>query len=82
MGTHLRELEQEFSAEYQHDRAEMVKYKNLCNLVLWIKVVSALERLTHLFNSASSGSMMLLTTTLEFTNILRTFTRFLINISP
>ena len=35
----------ELSNEYQHDRVEMI-FKNLCVLVLWTKVVSALEGLT------------------------------------
>ena len=35
----------ELSNEYQHDRVKMV-FKNLCVLVLWTKVVSALEGLS------------------------------------
>ena len=35
---------QELSNEYQHDRVKMV-LKNLCILVLWTKVASALEGL-------------------------------------
>ena len=36
--------QQELSNEYQHDRVGMVlKIKNLCILVLWTKVASALE---------------------------------------
>ena len=31
--------------EYKHDRVKIL-FKNLCNLVLWTKVASALERLT------------------------------------
>ena len=36
--------QQELSNEYQHDRVLMV-FKNLCVLVLWGKVASALEGL-------------------------------------
>ena len=36
--------QQELSNEYQHDRVLMVS-KNLCILVLWTKVASALEGL-------------------------------------
>ena len=46
MGTHLRLTQKEISNEYQHDRVEMV-FKNLCVLVLWTKVASALEGLSH-----------------------------------
>ena len=35
----------ELSNEYQHDRVKMV-FKNLCILVLWMKVASALEGFT------------------------------------
>ena len=35
---------QELSNEYQYDRVEMV---NLCVIVLWMEVASALEGLTH-----------------------------------
>ena len=38
----LREL----SNEYQHDRVKMF-FKNLCLLVLWTKVASALKGLIH-----------------------------------
>ena len=36
--------QQELSNEYQHDRVLMV-FKNLCVLVLWMKVASALKGL-------------------------------------
>ena len=36
----------ELSNEYQNDRVWMI-FKNLCVLVLWMKVASALEGLTH-----------------------------------
>ena len=36
--------QRELSDEYQHDRVKMV-FKNLCVLVLWTKVASALEGL-------------------------------------
>ena len=36
--------QQELSNEYQHDRVWMI-YKNLCILVLWTKVASALKGL-------------------------------------
>ena len=36
--------QRELSNEYQHDRVQMV-FKNLCILVLWRKVASALEGL-------------------------------------
>ena len=36
--------QQELSNEYQHDRVEMV-LRNLCVLVLWTEVASALEGL-------------------------------------
>ena len=36
--------QRELSNEYQHDRIQMV-IKNLCILVLWVKVASALEAL-------------------------------------
>ena len=36
----------ELSNEYQHDRVKMF-FKNLCVLVLWTKVASALEGLKH-----------------------------------
>ena len=36
--------QRELSSEYQHDRVLMV-FKNLCVLVLWTKVASALEEL-------------------------------------
>ena len=44
MGIHLS-AQRELSNEYQHDRVEMV-FKNLCNLVIWMKVASVLEGLT------------------------------------
>ena len=37
----------ELSNEYQHDRVWMI-FKNLCILVLWMKIASALERLTFI----------------------------------
>ena len=39
-----KSTQRELSDEYQHDRVWKVFY-NLCILVLWVKVVSALERL-------------------------------------
>ena len=36
--------QRELSNEYQHDRVQMV-FKDLCILVLWTKVASALEGL-------------------------------------
>ena len=39
--------QQELSNEYQHDRVKMI-FKNLCVLVFWMKVVSALEGLMKL----------------------------------
>ena len=36
--------QRELSNEYQHDKVQMV-FKNLCVLVLWIKVASAMEGL-------------------------------------
>ena len=38
--------QQELSNEYQHDRVQMF-FKNLCIPVLWMKVASAFEGLTH-----------------------------------
>ena len=38
--------QRELSNEYQHDRVWMV-FKKICLLVLWMKVVSALEGLKH-----------------------------------
>ena len=38
--------QRELSDEYQHDRVKMV-FKNLCVLVLWTKVASALEGLSN-----------------------------------
>ena len=35
----------ELSNEYQHDSTKMI-FKNLCYLVLWMKVATALEGLT------------------------------------
>ena len=42
--------QQELSNEYQHDRVKMI-FKNLCILVLWTKVASALEGLRHYFTN-------------------------------
>ena len=39
--------QQDLSNEYQHDRVQMV-FKNICILVLWTKVATALEGLTFL----------------------------------
>ena len=46
-GHSFESTQQELSNEYQHDRVKMV-FKSLCVLVLWAKVASALEGLTHL----------------------------------
>ena len=43
-GFSYESTQQELSNEYQHDRVWMV-FKNLCVLVLWTKVASALEGL-------------------------------------
>ena len=40
--------QQELSNEYQHDRVLMV-FKNLCILMLWAKVATALEGLRTVF---------------------------------
>ena len=37
--------QRELSNEYQYDRVQMV-FKNICVLVLWMKVASALEGLS------------------------------------
>ena len=41
-------VQRELSNEYQHDRVWMV-FKNLCILVLWTKIASALEGLKIVF---------------------------------
>ena len=41
-GYSSKSSQQELSHEYQYDRVHMV-FKNLCVLVLWTKVASALE---------------------------------------
>ena len=41
--------QQELSNEYQHDRIQMF-FKNVCVLMLWTKVASALEGLRSFFN--------------------------------
>ena len=46
--------QRELSNEYQHDRVEMV-FKNLSILVLWTKVASALEGLSHLYLEFTHG---------------------------
>ena len=38
--------QRELSNEYQHDRVQVFFFKNLCILLLWTKVASALEGLT------------------------------------
>ena len=43
-GYSSKSTQRELSYEYQHDRVSMV-FKNLCVLVLWMKVASALEGL-------------------------------------
>ena len=43
--------QQELSNEYQHDRVQMA-FKNLCILVLWLKVALALEGLNMLTRNA------------------------------
>ena len=43
-GYSFESSQRELSDECQHDRVQMF-FKNLCVLVLWIKVASALERL-------------------------------------
>ena len=47
MGTHLRVVSEGYiSNEDQHDEFRCIRFsKNLCVLVLWTKVASALERL-------------------------------------
>ena len=40
--------QQELSNEYQHDMVWMI-FKNLCILVLWTKVASALDGLMYCF---------------------------------
>ena len=45
------------SNEYQHDRVSMV-FRNLCVLVLWMKVALALEGLTHLLLEVSLQSVI------------------------
>ena len=42
----------ELSNEYQHDRVSMI-FKNLCVLVLWTNVASALEGLTLVCHTTS-----------------------------
>ena len=44
-GYSSKSTQQELSNEYQHDRVKMF-FKNLCVLVLWTEVASALEGLT------------------------------------
>ena len=44
-GYSSKSTQRELTNEYQHDRVGMV-FKNLCVLVLWTKVASALEGLT------------------------------------
>ena len=49
MGTHLRDLNESYPCnEYQHSLDRWF-LKNLCILVLWTKVASALDGLTQLF---------------------------------
>ena len=43
-GYSSKSAQRELSNEYQHDRVQIV-FKNLCILVLWMKVASALEGL-------------------------------------
>ena len=45
MGTHMS-AQRELFNEYQHDRVQMV-FRNICVLVLWTKVASALEGLNN-----------------------------------
>ena len=45
--------QRELCNEYQHDRVKMV-FKNLCILVLWTKVDSALEGLSYLNKSSEA----------------------------
>ena len=40
--------QQQLSNEYQHDRVQMV-FKNICVIVLWMKVASALEGLRNMY---------------------------------
>ena len=44
-GYSYESTQRELSNEYQHDRVLMI-FKNLCVLVLWTKVASALEGLS------------------------------------
>ena len=46
--------QRELSNEYQHDQVKMV-FKNLYIFVLWTKVASALEGLTHLHLECKHG---------------------------
>ena len=43
----------ELSNEYQHDRVKMI-FKNLCVLVLWTKIASALEGLMDVLSQFRS----------------------------
>ena len=52
--------QRELSNEYQHDRVKMI-FKNVCILVLWTKVASALEGLMsvrRLFHGHWTTSLM------------------------
>ena len=44
-GYSTKSTQQKLSNEYQHDRVQII-FKNLCLLVLWTKVASALEGLS------------------------------------
>ena len=62
-GYSFESTQRELSNEYQHDRVTMI-FKNLCILVIWIKVALALEGLIYcrslkdlnLLNVASSAA--------------------------
>ena len=56
-GYSSKSTQRELSNEYQHDRVYMV-FKNLCALVLWTKVASALEGL----NASSYSNVKTITT--------------------
>ena len=60
-GYSIESTQRELSDEYQHDRVKMV-YTNLCILVLWAKVVSALEGLSPCIAYEISLLKVILTT--------------------
>ena len=52
-GYSYESTQRELSNEYQHDRVSMV-FENICVLVLWMKVASALEGLNQEPNTNKS----------------------------